>query len=321
MINSGIVRPIRSVYTQLTISRAACPRHIDVSNGKVAYCSIDVNGEKLRVSVSSAGAPQKFVVAKGARFYSMKLLERFDAASLTRSLGVNVRVACGEPRYRFLVGGKVVTCAIHNVPHLKTVRFKTLANGLVFFFNPKGVTSPKWMLDALAAHRSGRTTILDGRILAAWISRIFHDSVPIQIAATLPAFTVSCPRRVNLSGTRHGLCIESVGELKRRLGVWINRATGLHERPIDAIIDRPKVQRMAQADLNRRLNKAGLIADAVVQCAPGLMVVTPPMYFYCRASADGKKYRLEVHVEDFNGTVQWRAIPIKKYGETVYRSS
>lgn len=79
--------------------------------------------------------------------------------------------------------------------------------------------------------------------------------------------------------------------------------------PIDAVVDRQRVQELAQADLNRRLRDNGYAADAAVKCEKGLLVIQWPGTFNCKATSGGKRYKLVVLVQDFKGTVSWKGIP------------
>jgi hypothetical protein len=80
-------------------------------------------------------------------------------------------------------------------------------------------------------------------------------------------------------------------------------------RPIDAVIDRQRVQDLAQSDFNRRLRDNGDAADAVVKCEKGILVIQWPGTFNCQTTAGGKRYKLVVFVQDFKGTVSWKGVP------------
>ncbi len=116
--------------------------------------------------------------------------------------------------------------------------------------------------------------------------------------------------KVDFAGGVHTAAIPGVRKLMR-IGFWIDPVVGFHVRPIDAVIDRGKVQQMAQEDVNRRLSENGDTPDAVVTCAKGLIVVKPPATFDCRLTSGRKRYRLLVNVQDWKGTVSWRGSPIK----------
>jgi hypothetical protein len=295
----------------LSIAPAVCPERIDVSGGKRAYCTVRVNGEPVRVSVTYAGPPQKFLVAKDTSFIEMAMVERSEEASLLSEHGIRASVRCGTPRYRLLDVGTRFTCSVENSTKLKTLRLKTEADGRLFTYNPAGMFSPRWMVEALREHTSGSATIVDGATVAAWIREGVVDALPAARLGAPPQIVTECPASLHLTGTQHGRCSESINKLRVRLDVWID-ASGLHGQALDAVIDRSKVRRAAQDDFNGLLQRNGFAPTAAVHCDSGLLVVTPPGIFYCTARIAGKAYRVEVKIDDSKGTAHWRAIPMAR---------
>jgi hypothetical protein len=80
---------------------------------------------------------------------------------------------------------------------------------------------------------------------------------------------------MNLTGDKRGVCMVRIQSLNavQRVGVWIDNTPALRMQPIDVVIDRSRVQRMAQEYLNRRLRDNNDVADALVRCKKGSIVV------------------------------------------------
>ncbi|MBV8654439.1 MAG: DUF4333 domain-containing protein [Candidatus Eremiobacteraeota bacterium] len=115
---------------------------------------------------------------------------------------------------------------------------------------------------------------------------------------------------VDLSGKNRAVCILSVDEYHVRQAVWIDNVNGIRSRPLDALVDKTYVQRFAQNDINNRLTEHGLQPDAAIDCGTGVIVVTPPATFNCKMTGGGRKFRLEVVVDDASGGFRSHAIPI-----------
>ncbi|MFY9719787.1 MAG: hypothetical protein WAK16_09080 [Candidatus Cybelea sp.] len=197
---------------------------------------------------------------------------------------------------------------------MSELQLRAEGNGQLLTFNPVGLTSPAWMLNAIAQHDAGKQTILDGPTVAAWIQ--FLLTAPTATDQHL-AVQVHCPSSLDVTGAKHAICIVSIQGHDVRREVLIDAVKGVDSRTLDVPVDLATVQRETQDDLNRRLLQGGLQADGVVRCNAGLLVVTPPSTFYCDAFGGGKPYKVEVRVEDTTGTVNWRFIS----GDTAPSSS
>lgn len=311
-INETIAPLIKSYYPQLKIDPSRCEPIIEISQGTMGKCTLPVNGVPLGIRVASAGPPDMFKVDfGGAFFFDMASDEKIIENSLANNYTVSVKgvAHCGEPRERLLLPGTYLTCFVDGAPLVHSVRLKVSPNGQIFVFNVPGLKVAGALPDSLLTlHKEGKEVILPGADVAAYIQKLWSED------ATSSAFhaVVTCPTQMDLTGSKHGVCKAAIPGLETpdRLGFWIDPVVGFHMRPIDAVIDRGRVQRMAQDDLNRRLVDNGDAADAVVKCSPGLVVVEPPGTFDCEATAAGKRYRLVVNVQDWRGTVSWHGVPL-----------
>jgi hypothetical protein len=309
-IDETVAPLLTSYYPKLKIGPSQCESIIQITQGTMGTCTLPVNGVPLQIRVASAGPPDMFKVDfGGAFFFHMPTVEKMIETTLVQNYRINAVAECGDPRERLLQPGTYFTCAVKGSPQVHSVRLKAAANGQVFEFNVPGLKVASLLPDAdLTLHKEGKVVVVSGTAVEAYIQ---------QIAAFAPnsngkPVAVTCPSRMDLTGNKRGVCTVKIlnQSTPQRIAVWISEAMGFAVRPIDAVIDRTRVQSAAQDDLNRRLADNGDAADAVVVCKPGVVVIQPPKTFYCKATAAGKRYRLEVRVEDYKGYTTWRAIPL-----------
>ena len=248
----------------------------------------------------------------GKFFFDMATDEKLIENSLAQNYRIPVHgiADCGTPRERLLFPGTSMTCKIDGTPLVHSIRLKVTPNGQIFIFNVPGLKVASALPNSLlTTHKRGGAVIVAGADVAAYIKKAWAEDAAVKV----PGVSITCPSRMDLTGTNRGVCTAAIPGVRKlmRIGFWIDPVVGFHMRPIDAVVDRGKVQQMAQEDVNRRLAENGDSADAVVTCEKGLIVVTPPSTFDCRLTAGRKRYRLVVSVQDWKGTVSWRGVPIK----------
>lgn len=311
-IDKTIAPLIKSYDPNLKIEPSRCEPTIEIAQGTMGTCALRVNGVTLDIRVASAGPPDMFKVDfGGAFFFDMTAEEKVIENSLTHNYQVPVKgiAHCGLPRERLIQPGTYFTCSVAETPLVHSVRLKVAPNGELFVFNVPGLKVAGALPSSLLTmHKQGRAVIVSGADVAAYIQRSWtEDPLSNRFHAR-----VTCPAHMDLTGTKHGICMASIPGLKTpyRLSFSIEPVVGFDMRPIDAVIDRAKVQKMAQDDLNRRLTDDGDVADAVVTCDKGLVVIEPPGTFDCKVTGGGKHYRLVVTVQDWQGTVSWRGVPL-----------
>ena len=312
-IDETIAPLIKSYYPKLKIEPSRCEPIIEISQGTMGTCTLPVNGVPLEIRIASSGPPDMFKVDfGGAFFFDIAAVEKIIENTLANNYQVPVKAVahCGEPRERLLRPGTYFACTIAGSPLVHSVRLKATSNGQVFVFKVPGLKVSSALPDSLLTlHKQGRAAIVSGAHVVAYIKQ----SLATDDTSSALHMTFSCPAQLDLTGAKRGVCTASIPNLStpQRLGVWIDDAVGFRTRPIDAVVDQTKVQRMAQDDLNRRLIDNGDAADAVVVCDKGLIVVDPPATFDCKATAAGKRYKLVVNVEDYKGTVTWHGVLLK----------
>jgi hypothetical protein len=304
-IDTQIIPLLRAYDESMSVSAATCPAELDFSGGKMPYCTITVNNVPVQVSIAYDASTKKIRIPP-ASFFEFDQVERLERATLFSEYGIKVdEVRCGSPRYRQLPVGTVFTCSVIGSPAVTELRLRAENNGLLFTFNPTGLTSPAWMLNAIAQHDAGKQTIIAGPTVAAWIQFLVTASAARNQKI---AVQVHCASSVDVTGTNHAICIVSIQGHDVRREVFIDPVKGVESRTLDVPVDLATVQRETQDDLNRRLRQGGLQTDGVVRCNVGLLVVTPPSTFYCDAFGGGKPYKVEIKVQDTTGTVNWRFI-------------
>lgn len=307
-ISETIIPLLHSYDPSLKIDLPKCEPIIVQFSGTMGTCDLTVNGVPLKIRVAGAGPPDHFKVDLGnASFFEMAKVEKLAQNILAQSVGIRAIVSCGDPRIRLLQSGTYLTCSVSDSPRLKSIKMKTVEDG-IFTYNPPGLKKISPLPQALLTlHKQGKTSIARGSDIEAFISGAIAANPLTQDHNV----DVRCPTSMDLTDGKRGVCVVRAPVLTsvQRISVWIEDAVGLRARPIDAIIDRQRVQELAQSDLNRRLRDNGDAADAVVKCEKGMLVIQWPGTFDCRATVDGKRYKLVVSVQDAKGTVSWRGVP------------
>jgi hypothetical protein len=307
-IDEAIVPSLHSYDPTLRIESAKCDPIIVQYPGTMGSCELTVNGVPLKIRVAGAGPPDHFKVDfGGASFFEMAKVEKLVENILAQNFKVLAVVRCGGPGVRLLQPGTYLTCLVSGSPSVKSIKLKAMANGNIFTYNPPGLQDSSPIPEALLTlHKQGKSSIARGSDIDAFISGAITAS-PLTHDHNV---TVKCPTSMDLTDGKRGVCFVAVPGLSsaQRISVWIEDAVNLRMRPIDAVVDRQRVQDLAQSDLNRRLRDNGDSADAVVKCEKGLLVIQWPGTFDCKATAGGKRYKLVVSVQDFKGTVSWRGV-------------
>jgi hypothetical protein len=271
-IDESISPMLRTYDSTLRIEPSKCEPILLQSRGIMGSCELTVDGVPLEIRVADAGPPDYFKVDfGGAVFFEMSKVEKLAQNILAQRVRLRATVSCGEPRVRLLQRGTFLTCPVRSVSQVRSVKMKTMENGLVIAYDPPGlrVTNPIPQ-SLLTLHKEGRPSTTRGTVVEAFISQgIAEAPTPHE------RFRVKCPTSMNLTGDKRGVCMVRIQSLNavQRVGVWIDNTPALRMQPIDVVIDRSRVQRMAQEYLNRRLRDNNDVADALVRCKKGSIVV------------------------------------------------
>lgn len=309
-IDETIAPMLRDHFPKLLIAPAVCADDVfPQTNGTMGYCTLSVNGVPLRIRVASADPPEYFKVDfGGAYFFETSQIDAMAARIVRSNASGHPSVHCGGPPVRLLQPGQKLTCDVEGMANVKSMQLKAMENGNLFFYNQPGVKVPGAVPDVLySLHKRGDHTIASGQDVRRFIQSIYATAEGRQ-------FGVQCPAKMDLTGTKTGICtLEVPGtNLHQRLGVWIDDANGIRVRPIDVVLDRQRLANAARDDFNRKLSDSGAPADAVVSCGQGKMVVRWPAAFDCKMTAGHQRYTVTVTVQDFKGDVTWKAVPIPK---------
>lgn len=309
IVFAQVVAPLRSFDSSLAISAPSCPNTLDLSNGKIGYCTLTVNGETEKVPLAYLKAAHQFGVPASS-VYEMGRLEQTEAVALSAQDGVPATVDCGAPRLRIYLVGTVFSCKVTGDPKNAVLQLKAGPNGQIANLNAE-FRAPKWATDAIALHDAGKPTVLAGPNVEAFLTKLLQMNAAAD-AKQASAIAVKCPAALDVSGTKHAQCVVTYNGLTLRRDVFIDRATGLRSASVDAYVDLARVQESAQAGFNDYLRREGKSADGTVRCSSGAKVVTPPAKFNCAADADGQAYRVEVSVPDASGSASWEFVPVDK---------
>jgi hypothetical protein len=312
-IDTRLSTILKSESPKLAIAASRCPAHIDVSNGKVAYCTLDIDDVAIPVRVVyRTGGPQSYAVDLGGFIFAIPDLERTTNLLFRVRYGFHVSTHCGSPKVRLYRPGTIFRCPIVGLPNVSTIRFRTVANGQVFTYNPPGLQSEtsRWLSLLLKEYNSGAITMASGAEAAKFIDS--DIKIENAVAPSLHQVgRVRCPPSIELTGRKRGICLVSADGKDLRVSVWIDRKDGFKYRPLDEPIDMQHIAETATQDLNRRLIASGNPGDALVGCGTGIVIVHPPTKFYCALRAGGGSGRLEVEVYA-QGGLRWRGVDMRR---------
>jgi hypothetical protein len=189
----------------------------------------------------------------------------------------------------------------------KPLTLTAYANGVIYMQKPAGSLSPAWIRSAVAAHATGKRTIVDGPTLALWQLRVSEAALASRRQGG--AVRVQCPPTVDLSGAKHAICTERWHGSSIRLDMHVDPVRGVSSVPLDAILDWDTLERTARETIDSSLRASGRAPDASVRCGRTVLVATPPAVFYCAIVADGNSYKAQVTLKDGLGNVQFTIVP------------
>ena len=297
-IDETIAPLISSYFPKLKIEPSRCEPIIILSLGITGSCTLSVNNVPLQIRVASADPPYAFQVDfGGAFFFDMPTVEKAVESFLIAQYQVTAVANCGSPRERLLQTGTSWVCTIEGSPNVRSVKVEAASNGQVLVHKVPGLKIKSLIpMELLTGHKQGKVTILRGADV-----RTFYMQMMASSPVSYPQETViACPSHIDLTGNKRGVCTATIPNLKtpQSIGVWIDDAASLRVKPINALIDRGRVQKTAQDELNKMLTDNGAAADAVVACEKGFVVVEMPGTFYCDVMAEGRQFKLTVAVDD-----------------------
>lgn len=307
-IDESIGQTLRSYDGRLNVQPSKCDPIVIEDQGTMGWCSLTVDGVPLKIRVAGAAPPDHFGVDfGGASFFEMPQVDKLAENFLFQHFHATTVVNCGEPGVRLLHPGTYLNCSVSGAPGVKSIKLKAMPDGHIFIYNPRGLKDASPVPVALLTlHEHGRTSIARGSEVEAFIS----SGTALDPRRSHYTVAVKCPASIDLTGKRQGVCVISYLDLRlrQRIRVWIEDGPGLKALPVDAIVDRQKLQRDAQSELNKRLADNGDTPDAKVICQRGFLVIPWPGTFACKATAGGKRYKLLVFVHDAQGTSSWRGV-------------
>ncbi len=304
VIDSQIAPYISSYDSKLKVDPSECPTNLDVSKGKAAYCTLPVDGIALPVKVVYSGHPPQGATANlDGSFFEVKGIESMLERDLNVAYGISAKAHCPGTVVQVLRPGTRFTCSVTGAPLVKAVHVTVLKQGYLTQDPVPGLKPRRTLVeDVIARHKLGQPVHLSGRDLAAYLERT------LPLPPNSSRLTVGCPQNIDLTGNRRAVChVDVRKDVAQRMGVWIDSG-GLHSIPIDAVIDKRRLQDFAEQSLDDALAGHGFPADAVVDCGSGYIAVAVRGQIKCNASATGKAYVMVATIKDYHGAVQLRFV-------------
>ena len=314
-IRTGLVPFVRSLDSTLSIGSAKCPSRIDVSNGKVGYCVLNVNGVPLRIHVLYNGPPQYFRANFDGSLYWRRETEDFVEKNLASMYGVLATAHCIMPGVQVLKPNNTVECVVEGTS-FSIVRVRTLSDNDLYLYPPVGIKPvfPELQV-ALRKHKAKKRVLLDGKVLQRYVDHWVTTEGFAKSAFRPTIGPATCPKPSDLSAQRTAICTVPFDQQNVRYQVSLDNALGVKVNVLDAVIGRARLEQYAQQLLEQQLqaNGQGPVASVTVHCGSLDLIVTPaPGKLYCRISVGGQPGRLLVNVQDANGTINIGGIQMDK---------
>ena len=270
------IAPLLQSVPDLTVGRATCPDHLDLSNGKTVYCTLPAGEAMLRIRVTSGTEYGKYFVKQADSLFDMRRLERAERVDLADQYGVNADVRCGAPRFRAAATGTTLSCALSgkNVP-ADRVEWQVLNDmGRVKVLRPyRPSPAMHALLPYLRAHDNGGRTIVPGPMLARVLYAMTKSQVALNPEVGWRLGPASCPAQVDLSGTRRGVCRQVIFGKALRYNAWIDGPHGFHLAAVDFAFPTKRVSTEAADYYRHQLETAGRPELTAVDCGPDRVAV------------------------------------------------
>lgn len=311
-IVTGLVPFIRSLDPSLSIGPAKCPSRIDVSNGKVGYCTLIVNGVPLRIHVLYNGdsPPQGYRANFDGSVYLRRENDDFVEKNLLSMYGLHANAHCNMPVIEVFKPNHTIVCAVSGT-RFSTVKIRTLsAQGDLYFYPPVSAKPLFPELDtAVRKHRAKQPVMLSGILLQRYVDHWVATEGFAKTSFTPMIGHATCPATANLSGNRYAICTVPFDGENVRYKLSFDDTVGMKVNVLDAVIGRARLEQYAQQLLDQQLQADGDTPDAAVHCGSGNLIVTPaPGKFYCRISANGQSGKLLVNVQDADGAINFGGV-------------
>lgn len=310
-IDRDIGAPLAAAKPGLGIGKSECPEHLDLSHGKRGRCTIPIHGAAIPIAVTSGPGFGRFNVATEASAFVMKDVERYLHGEILNEYGVESTVRCDGPAIRVFAPGAEARCAIAGPGvRARSIAFKVVdKSGRIFVYRLKTMHGAmEAFAPYLSAHKAGRTTVVPGSLIAAFIRRVNLAGVNFAGTDTAPVGAASCPPAVDLTDGRIGRCTLSVQKKPLYYQVWIEEPNGVTVRPMEAVISTKRVGEAAAAEYTAKLRAAGLPDTMAADCGPDrLMILEPQSTFTCTTHTfpEGVTRTMTVTVEDVEGRVRF----------------
>ncbi len=324
LIDDQIVTRLRVGLPKVRVSASSCPSTIDLSDHHVGRCVIRVAQLAYPVKVWFDSTNGQLRVLGTGSLFMMTTVEKYTQTTLKQYVaGVTVGVNCGQPRVRIYTVGTRFSCVLGGPYSGVRVWLKNVnANGMLFVFRPKQIPETPEQLEwdrAAAKHKQGKTTIVPGSLVENEIRFAEREDQDLRRQIAKTSFTnlavtgVACPKAIDLSGRRHGRCLEYVRGKPLRIDIWIDKTGSWNEVSLDNAYYLPDIKLSAEEYYRKLLLAGGFIRDVRVNCGGArLIIVTPPASRKCSIKTGDEQWRpmyiqfrrggsFEYYIPDQNG--------------------
>jgi hypothetical protein len=108
-----ILKAVNEVYgSQFDVDNARCPDSVPMEEGLVFFCSVDVNGQTLRINMRQTNDKGAVRFAQSESVLVTQKVEDFVVSYLDENGEPGSQVACGDTEVLIRAPGKEVRCTV-----------------------------------------------------------------------------------------------------------------------------------------------------------------------------------------------------------------
>jgi hypothetical protein len=307
LIDDQIVTRLRVGLPNVRVSASSCPATMDLSDHHVGHCVIRVAQLAYPVKVWFDSTTGQLRVLGTGSVFMMNTVENYTQTTLKQYVaGATIPVNCGQPRVRLYAIGEQFSCVLGGRYSGVRVWLKNMnAKAMLFVFRPKQIPETPEQLAwdrAAAKHKRGEQTFVPGSLVEGEIRSAEREDQDLRETAKtnsghLALTGVTCPQTIDVSGIRHGRCLEYISGKPLRVDIWIDKTGSWNEISLDNAYYLPDITRYAVEYYRKLLLAGGFIRNIRVNCGAGrLIIVTPPATQKCSIKTGDEDWR-PMHIQ------------------------
>jgi hypothetical protein len=268
---------------QLKAGDVVCPATLDIADGRAAYCSIPVNGQRLRLRVTLKD-DEPYVKGIGSVFFT-DVVERSGRTFGLIEYGLDAPVRCGPPRARVVEPGQRFSCLWEVPGHPQEMEFEGVDSSGRFKVLP--VAHMAKLVHKLAWQKGGVLRLEGSTIARAMDLSLQNQNASIRImwpdlVEGLELGRTRCPAEVTLTSKRQPVCSLRVNGITIAVDGWTGGGTW-HVATDKIFFPALGLSKNTEAAIARMAAAQGDMTAVHVDCGrSGIVAMAPGDTILCR---------------------------------------